>query len=302
MGRVLNCLERQQIQMWTLIDAQEELKALTQQQQATPYDTFAIDHLIGQYELVMWQMLAIQMQLQQKFIEIQSNPVVKSENDMLFVTPDDEQNPEMFSFKISVLNDPIEHTAVAASPNDNNMIDDDESHLPINEIEQHFVTSPDSLTPNRSKFECTECKITFSHRSSLYRHMKFTHPNPNGGPDMAIESRKRYVCQTCHKGFAQPSDLNRHQTVHTKERPFVCQHCGRDFTQSHQVIMHIRNYHPTMEECYMCLKCHAQFSKPSDLTNHMNNHSADDPLRCTKCLMTFRLLDTWRQHLRHEHL
>lgn len=44
-----------------------------------------------------------------------------------------------------------------------------------------------------------------------------------------IASGRRHICYICEKGFPRPSKLADHMTVHTGERPFKCEECGKRF-------------------------------------------------------------------------
>lgn len=109
------------------------------------------------------------------------------------------------------------------------------------------------------------------------------------------------TCATCGKTFPSPYALRRHQVVHTKERPFICPHCGRDYPQGHQMILHIRKFHPNMEERYECMKCHEKFHRQNAFTRHMDIHADDDSLRCTRCPVTFQDADALKLHMENVH-
>jgi uncharacterized Zn-finger protein len=45
--------------------------------------------------------------------------------------------------------------------------------------------------------------------------------------------------------FAQAGDLKRHERVHTGEKPFACNHCGKRFSERRYLRIHLQknNFH-----------------------------------------------------------
>ncbi|XP_053289974.1 zinc finger protein 770 [Pleuronectes platessa] len=51
-----------------------------------------------------------------------------------------------------------------------------------------------------------------------------------------------HQCRSCSKGFPSPSKLRRHMMIHTGQRPFSCELCGKRFRQKTHLRVHCRTH------------------------------------------------------------
>ncbi|XP_008405690.1 zinc finger protein 502-like [Poecilia reticulata] len=69
-----------------------------------------------------------------------------------------------------------------------------------------------------------------------------------------------------------------HQCIHTRERPYSCDHCEKRFIRKGDLMSHQRIH--TGERPYSCDLCEKRFIRKSGLMSHQHIHTGVRPYSC----------------------
>lgn len=124
------------------------------------------------------------------------------------------------------------------------------------DLKNHVGNHPEQ--PSHKRFCCVDCKMTFSHRQNLVRHLS------------VHSGVKPYACRHCGKRFPTATNQKRHERIHDGIKPYKCCHCCSLFTQSGDLKKHIRKQHNKyFHSCTFCVK---YFSSAEFLQKHIQTH------------------------------
>ncbi|GAA5947197.1 hypothetical protein JCM3765_001569 [Sporobolomyces pararoseus] len=184
--------------------------------------------------------------------------------------------------------------------------------LPPSSI-SHTPPSPSTSSLSLSSHVCRwrSCGISFSTSSELMEHLSTDHIGTG---------KARYTCewegcerstQACEdrgddeqerdkKAFKQRQKVMRHLQMHTGDRPFACEICGKTFSEALTLTQHMRVH--TQERPFACDHpgCDKSFALASALTIHKRTHTGDRPFPCPYpgCSAAFAESSNLSKHIR----
>ncbi|XP_052083817.1 zinc finger protein 665-like isoform X2 [Mytilus californianus] len=143
---------------------------------------------------------------------------------------------------------------------------------------------PDEKRPHR----CQECGKGFATSTCLKKHF------------LVHSKLKEYVCEFCGQCCRDMTTLKIHRRSHTGERPYKCKSCPKtyrswDALRNHQQSVHLP------KKSYMCDICGKFYTQKHRLYEHKRTHR-EDGLKCDVCGIKALSVAAVRRHLVLEHL
>lgn len=144
--------------------------------------------------------------------------------------------------------------------------------------------------PAQKLFQCDICEKKFSRKDNLRSHKRIHDPHRVIGPSNTC------LCLYCGRSFSNSSNLIVHMRRHTGEKPYKCDFCGKGFPRSSDLRGHRRSH--TGEKPCICRVCGKGFSRSNKLTRHMRVHTGVRPYKCTYCDKAFSQSNDLTLHIR----
>lgn len=121
-------------------------------------------------------------------------------------------------------------------------------------------------------------------------------------PDTIVEvekAKKPHICGICEKVLKTSLALKVHQRcVHSDDRPFWCQDCGKRF-KTHSAIVNHRAIH--QDKTFACSDCSYRGNTKANLKSHLKSHRRDKNYKCQQCGSLFTTSSNLAKHIRNIH-
>ncbi|KAL7049161.1 hypothetical protein ACKWTF_003617 [Chironomus riparius] len=153
------------------------------------------------------------------------------------------------------------------------------------------INSHKKLHSLDNSYKCHMCDKVYSHHQSLQNHVKKTH---------AEQECKAFICSRCSREFDSERKLKLHEQVHLPDDrklihpcPFI--ECDKKFSKSVNVQAHIKSVH-IKERPFLCSHCGKNFSTKGALKEHQIIHNDEYPHECKFCKKKFKNLPRLKTH------
>ncbi|MFH4976397.1 hypothetical protein AB6A40_003106 [Gnathostoma spinigerum] len=117
-----------------------------------------------------------------------------------------------------------------------------------------------------------------------------------------INSRSRWLCRICGKYLSSKRSYDEHSNIHSKTRPFACEHCNYAAASQMTLRRHnLRNHTPRQKWGYQCPYCPELYMEPASYQQHVGSRhfgrSATFGCPSPSCPFTTRCSGHFRDHL-----
>lgn len=155
-------------------------------------------------------------------------------------------------------------------------------------IRKHLETHNEK----RKMYRCLKCTRQFFSKKQLKQHVANYHDK--------VARELDHLCNYCGKGCGSRAELKSHMLVHTDDRNYVCQICGKKYKNRGGLSQHTKTTHLKIKK-FPCSVCERRFSTRIILEAHMRTHTGERPFKCAICERAFTQKCALSTHMKLVH-
>ncbi|XP_038154277.1 zinc finger protein 135-like isoform X3 [Cyprinodon tularosa] len=129
--------------------------------------------------------------------------------------------------------------------------------------------------------------------SSLDKMKSFKENNVDS--QRSSKKTTEFICEDCGKTFTEKHKLNMHKTIHTGSKAFCCDLCKQRFSRKVHLNTHLRIH--TGQKPFCCDRCGQRFSRKESLNRHTRIHTGQKPFCCDLCGQRFSEKGNLNRHM-----